>query len=150
MLISREVINGRKYICRSYPFAARPIVVSEVTLCGVPFLSFFLGVSITCICTPGVRTGSHFFALPLSTRVGLYFAVQSVPQRSTKMGYLDRDNGASLIACNIVPFALTWAFSLVRIYVRRFVLKIWKIEDWLFIASQVSVHAHTGGWEFQY
>ncbi|KAH7317905.1 hypothetical protein BKA65DRAFT_109857 [Rhexocercosporidium sp. MPI-PUGE-AT-0058] len=53
------------------------------------------------------------------------------------MGYIDRGNGPSLVACTIVPFVLTWAFSSVRIYVRRFVLKIWKIEDWLFLASQI-------------
>jgi len=55
------------------------------------------------------------------------------------MGYIDRGNGPSLVACTIVPFILTWAFSSVRIYVRRFVLKIWKVEDWLFLASQVSL-----------
>ncbi|KAK0111818.1 hypothetical protein ONS96_001086 [Cadophora gregata f. sp. sojae] len=54
------------------------------------------------------------------------------------MGYIDRGNGPSLVACTVVPFVLTWAFSSVRIYVRRFVLKIWKIEDWLFLASQAS------------
>ncbi|KAG4422789.1 hypothetical protein IFR04_004137 [Cadophora malorum] len=52
------------------------------------------------------------------------------------MGYIDRGNGPSLVACTIVPFILTWAFSSVRIYVRRFILKIWKVEDWLFLASQ--------------
>ncbi|PVH78534.1 hypothetical protein DL98DRAFT_590278 [Cadophora sp. DSE1049] len=54
------------------------------------------------------------------------------------MGYIDRGNGPSLVACTVVPFVLTWAFSSVRIYVRRFVLKIWKIEDWLFLASQAA------------
>ncbi|KAH7386533.1 hypothetical protein BKA64DRAFT_145491 [Cadophora sp. MPI-SDFR-AT-0126] len=54
------------------------------------------------------------------------------------MGYIDRGNGPSLVACTLVPFVLTWAFSSVRIYVRRFVLKIWKVEDWLFLASQAT------------
>ncbi|KAH9214248.1 hypothetical protein DL95DRAFT_389702 [Leptodontidium sp. 2 PMI_412] len=53
------------------------------------------------------------------------------------MGYIDRGNGPSLVACTVVPFVLTWAFSSVRIYVRRFVLKIWKVEDWLFLVSQI-------------
>ncbi|KAL2065250.1 hypothetical protein VTL71DRAFT_2919 [Oculimacula yallundae] len=53
------------------------------------------------------------------------------------MGYLDRGNGPSLVACTVVPFVLTWAFASVRIYIRRFMLKVWKIEDWLFLASQI-------------
>ncbi len=43
-----------------------------------------------------------------------------------------------MVATAIVPFIVTWGFALVRIYVRWFMLKIWKIEDWLFVGSQVS------------
>ncbi|KAH9203885.1 hypothetical protein DL95DRAFT_230532, partial [Leptodontidium sp. 2 PMI_412] len=49
--------------------------------------------------------------------------------------------GPSLVASTVVPFILTWAFSFVRIYVRRFVLKLWKIEDWLFLVSQLTFSA---------
>ncbi|CZT52125.1 uncharacterized protein RSE6_13380 [Rhynchosporium secalis] len=53
------------------------------------------------------------------------------------MGYLNRGNGPGLVACTVIPFALTWIFASIRIYIRRFVLKLWKLEDWLFLASQI-------------
>ncbi len=44
-----------------------------------------------------------------------------------------------MIATAIVPLGVTWGFALVRVYVRVMMLKIWRVEDWLFIASQVSL-----------
>ncbi|KAH6721454.1 hypothetical protein DL95DRAFT_463428 [Leptodontidium sp. 2 PMI_412] len=54
------------------------------------------------------------------------------------MGYTTQGNGPALLTTCIVCLVLTWAFFSVRIYTRAFLTKVWKIEDWLFVASQVS------------
>ena len=53
------------------------------------------------------------------------------------VSYISEGNGPGLVVSCVVPLVFTWVFSVVRIYVRWFMLKIWKIEDWLFVASQV-------------
>ncbi|KAH7379969.1 hypothetical protein BKA64DRAFT_686770 [Cadophora sp. MPI-SDFR-AT-0126] len=54
------------------------------------------------------------------------------------MGYTTQGNGPALLTACIVTMILTWIFFAVRIYTRLFMTKIWKIEDWFFVASQVS------------
>lgn len=54
------------------------------------------------------------------------------------MGYTTQGNGPALLTSCIVCLVLTWVFFAVRIYTRAFLTKVWKIEDWLFVASQMS------------
>lgn len=54
------------------------------------------------------------------------------------MGYTTQGNGPALLTTSIVCIVLTWVFFTVRIYTRAYLTKIWKVEDWLFVASQVS------------
>ncbi|PVH84107.1 hypothetical protein DL98DRAFT_93187 [Cadophora sp. DSE1049] len=54
------------------------------------------------------------------------------------MGYTTQGNGPALLTSCIVAMVLTWIFFAVRIYTRLFMTKIWKIEDWCFVGSQVS------------
>lgn len=53
-------------------------------------------------------------------------------------GYITKGNGPALFTACIVCFVLTWVFFTVRIYTRAVLTKVWKIEDWLFVATQVS------------
>lgn len=53
------------------------------------------------------------------------------------MKYISEGNGPALVASCVAPLVITWFFSFLRVYVRWFMLKIWKVEDWLFVASQV-------------
>lgn len=53
-------------------------------------------------------------------------------------GYTTKGNGPALLTACIVCLVLTWVFSTVRVYTRAVLTKVWKIEDWLFIATQVS------------
>ncbi|KAH7370002.1 hypothetical protein BKA65DRAFT_10025 [Rhexocercosporidium sp. MPI-PUGE-AT-0058] len=54
------------------------------------------------------------------------------------MGYTTQGNGPALLTTCIVCIVLTWVFFAVRIYTRAFLTKVWKVEDWLFVGSQVS------------
>ncbi|KAK0113325.1 hypothetical protein ONS95_013581 [Cadophora gregata] len=54
------------------------------------------------------------------------------------MGYTNEGNGPALLTACIVAIVLTWVFFGVRIYTRLFMTKIWKIEDWCFVATQAS------------
>ncbi|KAH9221858.1 hypothetical protein DL95DRAFT_455211 [Leptodontidium sp. 2 PMI_412] len=54
------------------------------------------------------------------------------------MGYTTQGNGPALLTSCIVCLVLTWVFFAVRIYTRVFLTKLYKIEDWLFVASQLS------------
>jgi hypothetical protein len=51
--------------------------------------------------------------------------------------YISEGNGPGLVVSCVVPLFFTWVFSIIRVYVRWVMLKMWKIEDWLFVASQV-------------
>jgi len=51
---------------------------------------------------------------------------------------ITQGRGPGMVIAAVVPLGVTWIFSLIRIYVRAILLKIWKVEDWLFILSQVS------------
>lgn len=53
-------------------------------------------------------------------------------------GYITQGNGPALLTSCIVCLVLTWTFFCVRIYTRAVLTKVWKIEDWLFVATQVS------------
>jgi hypothetical protein len=57
------------------------------------------------------------------------------------ISYISEGNGPGLVVSCVVPLFFTWVFSIIRVYVRLIMLKIWKIEDWLFIASQVCIFA---------
>ncbi|KAL2062079.1 hypothetical protein VTL71DRAFT_6345 [Oculimacula yallundae] len=54
------------------------------------------------------------------------------------MGYTTEGNGPALLTTCVVCLVLTWIFFAVRIYTRAFLTQVWKIEDWLFVASQLS------------
>jgi len=54
------------------------------------------------------------------------------------MGYTSQGNGPALLTASIVALVLTWVFFAVRMYTRLYMTKIWKIEDWCFVGSQVS------------
>lgn len=56
--------------------------------------------------------------------------------------YITQGNGPALFTTSIVTLVLTWSFFPVRIYTRAVITKVWKIEDWLFIASQVCYLLH--------
>lgn len=58
------------------------------------------------------------------------------------MGYINEGNGPGLALSAVIPFFVTWMFVAVRVYVRWFMLKVWKLEDWLFIGSQVCTQFH--------
>jgi hypothetical protein len=51
--------------------------------------------------------------------------------------YIGEGNGPGLVVSCVVPLFFTCVFSIIRVYVRWAILKIWKIEDWFFVASQV-------------
>jgi hypothetical protein len=53
------------------------------------------------------------------------------------ISYISTGNGPALVASAVVPLGITWAFAGVRVYVRWIMMRIWKVEDWLFIGSQV-------------
>jgi hypothetical protein len=53
--------------------------------------------------------------------------------------YISEGAGPGLVVSCIVPLVVTWFFFCMRIYVRWIMLKMWKVEDWLFVASQVSL-----------
>jgi hypothetical protein len=53
--------------------------------------------------------------------------------------YISEGNGPGLVVSCVVPLFFTWVFSIIRVYVRWVMLKIWKIEDWFFVASQVHI-----------
>jgi hypothetical protein len=53
--------------------------------------------------------------------------------------YISEGAGPGLVVSCIVPLVVAWSFFCMRIYVRWIMLKMWKVEDWLFVASQVSL-----------
>jgi hypothetical protein len=53
------------------------------------------------------------------------------------VSYISEGNGPGLVVSCVVPLFFTWVFSIIRVYVRWVMLKIWKVEDWFFVASQV-------------
>jgi len=55
------------------------------------------------------------------------------------MGYLNVGNGPALAATNITCLVLTWILAPLRVYVRLCLVKSWKLEDWLFVATQVVI-----------
>ncbi|PMD46677.1 hypothetical protein L207DRAFT_451239, partial [Hyaloscypha variabilis F] len=52
--------------------------------------------------------------------------------------YISEGAGPGLVISCIVPLVITWCFFCMRIYVRWAMLKIWRAEDWLFLASQIA------------
>ena len=57
--------------------------------------------------------------------------------------YISKGNGPRLVVSCVVPLLFTWVFSIIRVYVRWVMLKMWKIEDWFFVASQVWMRTPT-------
>lgn len=53
------------------------------------------------------------------------------------MAYINHGNGPTLLAVNLVALIVTFILCSLRIYVRCFVVIIWKIEDWFFLAAEV-------------
>ncbi|RKF71974.1 hypothetical protein GcC1_096007 [Golovinomyces cichoracearum] len=46
--------------------------------------------------------------------------------------------GPALLSSSCILLILSWVFSALRIYIRYSVLRLWRIEDWLFLASLAS------------
>jgi hypothetical protein len=87
--------------------------------------------------------GSSFARLINSTSViclrQLVLLARAIHCPSTEMvNYIIEGAGPGLVISCIVPLVFTWFFFCMRIYVRWIMLKMWKVEDWLFVASQVS------------
>lgn len=56
---------------------------------------------------------------------------------SPSMAYINHGNGPALLAVNLVALIVTFFLCSLRMYVRCFVVIIWKIEDWFFLAAEV-------------
>ncbi|KAI6249196.1 hypothetical protein HI914_02499 [Erysiphe necator] len=52
--------------------------------------------------------------------------------------YISSGFGPALLISCCLLFLLTWIFSLLRFYIRLYLLRLWRLEDWLFAAGLVS------------